>query len=359
MNQQKPSNHLNTILALFVLSIGVMVWLFMPFISALFVAVLISAISYSPYQKLQLKFSPRQSALIMTLVITIIIIFPISYLLIIGGLEISILINKINQSFELGQVERIIHTKITDLNIPESIKSTLLASLENNLSSTLISIKNFSITMLKSIASLSSDFFLFLLVMLFSLYHLYIDGRFVLSKLKIISPLPPLLTNQFIGQFTTLSVGLVGSVVMIAIIQGFAFSICMMIVGLPALYFGIAMALASFIPIVGGLVVWLPLSFYLYATGDNVGALIVMFFGVFIVGFIIDNIVRPIVTKRLFAKSEECATLGHSLITVLSTLAGIMHFGVLGLVFGPMIAAIAISVFNTYIIYLSPTRKNA
>ncbi|HAE70902.1 MAG TPA: AI-2E family transporter, partial [Gammaproteobacteria bacterium] len=48
--------------------------------------------------------------------------------------------------------------------------------------------------------------------------------------------------------------------------------------------------------------------------------------------------------------SDQSSALDHTLITVLSTLAGIMQFGILGLFIGPIIAAMAISIFDIYAI---------
>ena len=46
--------------------------------------------------------------------------------------------------------------------------------------------------------------------------------------------------------------------------------------------------------------------------------------------------------------SEGLAVANHTLITVLSTFAGLIHFGVIGLFFGPVLAAMAITIFDVY-----------
>ena len=123
-----------------------------------------------------------------------------------------------------------------------------------------------------------------------------------------------------------------------------------MIVGLPALYFGIAMALASFIPVLGGLIIWLPLSVYLYAQGQTTDALVIVLFGAVFIGTIIDNFARPLIIQKFTKTSDQSSALDYTLITVLSTLAGIIQFGILGLFIGPIIAAMAISIFDVYAI---------
>ena len=335
-------------LSLLILAIGGLIWLFSPFIPALFLSLMIAIATFSYYQKLQIRFSSNISALLSTLLITIILILPLSYILLVSTLEISTLIQTLDSQFDYQQVSQISKQTIAGLPLPNSIITSLSSALNNNLESLLITVKDFSIVVLKSIVSLSSYFIFFLIIVIFSLYYFYLDGEKIIKRMKDLSPLENHLDDILLGEFSNLSVTLVGSVFLIALLQGVIFSIASMIVGLPVLYFGIAMALASFVPLLGGLIIWVPLSLYLYSQGQTVDALIIVFFGAFIIGFIIDNLVRPIIIKLLSRRSNQSSTLDHTLITVLSTLAGIIQFGILGLLIGPIIAAMAISIFDVY-----------
>ena len=337
-------------LSLLILAIGGLIWLFTPFIPALFLALLIAISTFGQYHKFQQKLSDTNSALVMTLLVTVILILPLSYILLISGLEISALIQNINTNFTNEQSNQIVHQTIAGLPLSDSLKITLNSVISNNLEEFLISIKDFSVVILKSIVSLSSHFIFFLLVTIFSLYYFYIDGKGTIKRLKDLSPLENHLDDILFNQFSSLSITLVGSVFTIALLQGAVFSIGVMIIGLPVLYFGIAMALASFIPVLGGLIIWLPLSLYLYAQGQTTDALIIIFFGAVIIGTIIDHFVRPVLIKKFSKSSDQSSALDHTLITVLSTLAGIMQFGILGLFIGPIIAAMAISIFDVYAI---------
>ena len=335
-------------LSLLILAIGGLIWLFSPFIPALFLSLMIAIATFSYYQKLQIRFSSNISALLSTLLITIILILPLSYILLVSTLEISTLIQTLDSQFDYQQVSQISKQTIAGLPLPNSIITSLSSALNNNLESLLITVKDFSIVVLKSIVSLSSYFIFFLIIVIFSLYYFYLDGEKIIKRMKDLSPLENHLDDILLGEFSNLSVTLVGSVFLIALLQGVIFSIASMIVGLPVLYFGIAMALASFVPLLGGLIIWVPLSLYLYSQGQTVDALIIVFFGAFIIGFIIDNLVRPMIIKLLSRQSNQSSTLDHTLITVLSTLAGIIQFGILGLLIGPIIAAMAISIFDVY-----------
>jgi len=349
MKNQAPYEH-GFMLSLLLLALGGLIWLLMPFIPALFLALLIAIATFSQYSQLKNRLSANNAALVMTLLVTTILILPLSYILLISGLEISTLIQTINTDFSLEKSRQLLEKTILGLPFSESLKVTLSTAANNNLEGLLISIKDFSVVILSSILSLSSNFILFLVISIFALYYFYIDGKNTIKRLKDLSPLENHLDDILLKQFSSLSITLVGSVFSIALLQGILFAIAVTIIDLPGLYFGIAMALASFIPVLGGLIIWLPLSIYLYAQGQTTEALIIVVFGAVFIGIIVDHFVRPLIIQKFTQNSHQSSALDHTLITVLSTLAGIIQFGVLGLFIGPIIAAMAISIFDVYAI---------
>ena len=344
------------ILILLLLSTLAILWLFTPFLPSLFMSLLICIATYSSFTSLSQKYSPKQSSLIMTLVVTIVLIIPLSYVMLVSGIEVSSLINKIQNDFQIDDISRILDQTIIGLPLSDSMREFLDSSLRNNIEGLAIMYKDFSIMILKSIAALSSKFIFFVIIIIFSLYYFYVDGSSLVSKLKGISPLDSKINNLLFNQFSGLSVTLVGSVFLISIIQGVVFSIGVMMIGFPVLFFGVAMALAGFIPILGGLFVWLPLSLYLFAIGETTSALIIVIFGALLAGGLIDNFLRPIIIQKLSAAMNHKSALNHTLITVLSTLAGIIQLGILGLFIGPIIAAMTITIFEIYRVQFSSSK---
>jgi len=289
----------------------------------------------------------------MTLLVTTLLILPLGYILLISGIEITALINKLQSDFQMGEISRITDEIIMGLPLSDSIREFLDSSLRNNLEAIAIAIKDFSIVILKSITTLSSQFIFFVIITIFSLYYFYVDGPSFVEKIKKISPLDKKIDDLLLKQFSGLSLTLVGSVFLVSLIQGVVFAIGIIIIGLPVLFFGVAMALASFIPVLGGILVWLPLSIYLFAIGESVSALVIIFFGAILAGTLIDNFLRPIIIIKLSSSMNHKSALNHTLITVLSTLAGIIKFGILGLFIGPIIAAMSITIFEIYRIQFS------
>ena len=348
MTESVNNRHGNgLVLILLALSILAIVWLFTPFIAYLFLSLLICISTFSSFDKLAQKQSKNRAALMMTLLVTVLLILPLGYILLVSGIETTALINRLQSDFQLNEISRITDEIIMGLPLSDSIREFLDSSLRNNLESIAIAIKDFSIVILKSITKLSSQFVFFVIITIFSLYYFYIDGPSFIEKIRKVSPLDNKINDLLLNQFSGLSLTLVGSVFLVALTQGIAFAIGAMIVGLPALFFGVAMALASFIPVLGGVLVWLPISIYLFAIGEPTSAIIIIF-GAIIAGTIIDNFLRPVIIMRLSSSMKHQSPLNHTLITVLSTLAGIIKFGILGLFIGPIIAAMSITIFDIY-----------
>ena len=350
MTQNTKNSHGNgLVLILLALSILALVWLFTPFIAYLFLSLLICISTYSSFIKISDKYSKNLAAIIMTILVTVLLILPLGYILFFSGIEITNLINKLQSDYQVSEIRRIKDQIILGLPISDSIREFLEWCLSsNNFESIAFAIKDFSIVILKSITTLSSQFIFFVIITIFSLYYFYIDGPSFIDKVRKVSPLDNKINDLLFNQFSALSLTLVGSVFLVALTQGIAFAIGVMIVGLPALFFGVAMALASFIPILGGLLVWFPLSIYLFAIGEPTNAIIIIIFGAVISGTLIDNFLRPIIIMRLSSSMNHQSALNNTLITVLSTLAGIIKFGILGLFIGPIIAAMSITIFDIY-----------
>ena len=209
-----------------------------------------------------------------------------------------------------------------------------------------------TVFLLEGIVGTTSSFIALIGLSVFALFFFYRDGHVIAKHIALLSPLENRYDRMIMQRFASLSSVLTLSVVGIAILQGVSFAVVAWALGLPGLFIGMAIAVTSFIPIVGAALVWIPVTLYVLVQGDYVSALVLVFWGVVITGFVIDNIVRPIMiaklTQTLGQAGEGLSVANHTLLTVLSTFAGLIHFGVIGLFFGPVIAAMAITILDVY-----------
>jgi len=342
------------ILIIMILAVTILAWLFSPFLPSIFLAILISVSTFSILKSLRMKFSILFSSILLTLGITFILLMPLGYLLILTGIEGARLTQEINQNFDIEQIHQLVQSIKASEHLPLVIKDNLFGALNFKIETFIFAIKDASIYILNSIITLSGNFILFTILTIFFCFYFYLDGENFIKKIKDLIPLRSEFKDLLFNEFTNLSVTLLGSVLFIAIIQGLVFAVAAFIVDLPILYFGLAMAFASFIPVLGGMVIWAPLTAYFLFKGNYQEALIIFIFGAVIIGLIIDYFLRPLLIN--FLKKDDLGSgLSHTLLTVLSTLAGVIQFGVLGLIFGPLIAALAITIFDIYKLNFKPS----
>ena len=99
------------------------------------------------------------------------------------------------------------------------------------------------------------------------------------------------------------------------------------------------MGVLSVIPAVGAALVWIPGVIYLFVTGDYAWGIALAIWCALIVGTV-DNILRP----RLVGKDTKMS----DLLILLSTLGGIVLFGVVGFIIGPIVAALFVTIWDIY-----------
>jgi len=123
-----------------------------------------------------------------------------------------------------------------------------------------------------------------------------------------------------------------------AVTQGFVGGFGLWLAGFPGLFWGTVMAFASLIPFVGTTLVWAPAALFLLVTGQWGWAIFMVLWGIIVVGSI-DNFLRP-----LFMQGASMSTV----VIFFSLLGGLQLFGLIGLIYGPLIAAIALVLFKLY-----------
>ena len=102
---------------------------------------------------------------------------------------------------------------------------------------------------------------------------------------------------------------------------------------------GVLMAFLSLLPAVGAGLIWLPVAIYFIATGGVWQGVILIAYGVFVIG-LVDNVLRPILVGK--------DTKMPDYVVLISTLGGMALFGLTGFVIGPVIAALFIATWDLF-----------
>lgn len=177
-------------------------------------------------------------------------------------------------------------------------------------------------------------------LMVFVTFYLFMDGREMAARIMSLSPLP-VETNQRILEdiLRTLRATLRGSVVL-ALINGTASGLGFWVFGVPnALFWGTVMVFASVVPIVGTGLVWVPAGVYLLLMG-HLGAGVGVMVWCLVVSLACDNWLRP----QLIGGQAHL----HPLLTFFAVLGGLSLFGLVGLILGPLVLALLLSLTEVY-----------
>ena len=183
------------------------------------------------------------------------------------------------------------------------------------------------------------DFIVNLCIVLYLLFFLLRDGDHLSRRIREAMPLYAEQQRDLLSRFTTVIRATVKGNVVVAIVQGALGGVIFWFLDLRApVLWAVLMAILSLLPAVGSALIWLPVAIYFLVTGALWQGVILIAFGVLVIG-LVDNILRPILVGK--------DTKMPDYVVLISTLGGIAIFGLNGFVIGPVIAAMFIAVWDT------------
>lgn len=168
-----------------------------------------------------------------------------------------------------------------------------------------------------------------LLLMYFLLYFMLVDNERFENTLIKYAPLRAQNAQRFAEKMRNITYANVVGQGLIAIVQGSLLSLSFFLLGYPdPIFWGLITAFISFVPILGPPIIFVPAALLQITNGNNFAGWTMLGFG-FIVIINIDNVLRFMIAKKVGNI--------HPIITVIGVIIGIPMFGILGLVFGPLL----------------------
>lgn len=177
-------------------------------------------------------------------------------------------------------------------------------------------------------------------ILLYAMFFFIRDGEKLINIILYYLPLEDGPERMLLDHFSSVSRATLKGTFLIGLIQGTLAALGFAMAGINAVVFwGLIMTVLSIIPLIGTSLVWIPAVIYLVLSGHPVKAVILGLYCALVVGSI-DNILRPILVGK--------DTKMHELFILLGTLGGIALFGIWGVLIGPVIAALFVSIWNLY-----------
>ncbi|RYD37989.1 MAG: AI-2E family transporter [Verrucomicrobiaceae bacterium] len=158
------------------------------------------------------------------------------------------------------------------------------------------------------------------------------DRRAAFQALRVLSPLSETEMDRLLNRVGDTIHATIYGTLAVAVIQGILGGLAFWALGLPApLLWGVVMSVLAIIPVLGTFVIWIPTACFLALEGNWGKALLLVAWGMLVIGTI-DNLLRPIlVGKRLKL---------HTVLAFLSVIGGLAVFGGAGLILGPVVLTI-------------------
>jgi predicted PurR-regulated permease PerM len=176
--------------------------------------------------------------------------------------------------------------------------------------------------------------------MLYAMFFFLVGGPRILRLILYYLPLEPEQENRMVERFVSVARATLKGSLVIGVIQGALAGVAFAVVGVPSpAFWGTVMAVLSIIPGVGTALVWIPACIWLIAIGRLGAAIGLATWCVIVVGTV-DNFLRPLLIGRDTKMSD--------LLVLLGTLGGLIVFGAIGFIIGPIIAALFVTVWDIY-----------
>ncbi|MEE4607337.1 MAG: AI-2E family transporter [Desulfobacteraceae bacterium] len=343
--QRHTVNNLVLMILVFLIS-ALFLSMIRQFLMAILLAGIFSAMARPVYQRLNQLFGHRPAlASAATLVLLVLLVLiPLGGLLgIVTAQAIKVgqsatpwVQQQINEPAGLWELLRHLpfHDQLADLLLP--YRETIL----RKAGELVASLSRFLIGSLGSATVVTVNILFMLFVLLYTMFFFLIDGERLLGKILYYLPLEDKDERRMLDKFTSVTRATLKGTAVIGVIQGTSAGAAFAVVGIPsAVFWGTVMAVLSFIPGIGSALVWVPATLILIASGDWGRGLALGAWCAVVVGSV-DNFLRP----QLVGKDTQM----HELMILFSTLGGIAMFGVLGVIIGPIIAALFVKVWEIY-----------
>lgn len=207
-----------------------------------------------------------------------------------------------------------------------------------------------AIAFLPGILNSTANLLTNLIIMLFFLYYMLYHGREMEKTLFRIIPLKDSNTSLLAAETKKIVKANALGIPLISIIQGVTATAGYFIFGVDewALW-GFLTGVFAFFPVVGTMIVWVPLVIYSYVSGHTVMATGLLLYSTLVTGNV-DYIARITIMRKLGDV--------HPVITVLGVIVGLGLFGFIGLVFGPLLVNYIIVIFKIYMNEFADTQAD-
>ncbi|MFT7823723.1 MAG: AI-2E family transporter [Sulfurimonas sp.] len=333
------SNKSLTITILFILSLIGAYSIYKPFLLSIVVATLLTMATYNFTKKLNTQIGSRNiSTAVATLSLVLIIFAPIIYLATVGvgyaaQLDISVVNDMTStiRKYELPYFNEWFDNALSDEKIAGYLQT--------------------STTYLTAAGSVGLGFVKNMVLVLVFYFIINIYGDRFFELIRALLPVSRMRSSKMIHEVSSTMEVVFYSIIVTAIFEGLLFGMMMRYFDFNGLLFGVIYGFASLIPLIGGAVVWLPVSLYAWNKLDVQSAIFIASYSIIIISIVADTFIKPIIIKVIKEDLLKSTIEINEIVIFFSILAGMSTYGFWGMILGPAITSFLIAITKVYIDY--------
>ncbi len=315
-----------------------------PFLVDVFMSIVLTILFKKPFVYLTRKFkgNKMKASTITIILVVFIIIIPLSF--------IGIMMTKeVGQGYDLiknnwidikGYIEQIPQRLSSNPHFKSLIDNIDWEKIADNANKTIGIIAQFMLGLVQQTFINVGLMFVHFFIVLFLMYYLLIDGHLLAERIQYLIPLKDSDEIELYAKLEKVANAIVFNTLMIGFIEGAYGGILFAILGVPSPFFwGMMMTFLSIIPVVGANSILVPMAVYQILTGNIATGVIIIIIGA---GAIVinQNIIRP----RLDGNKSGM----HPAIMFLSSMGGLILFGVIGFIAGPLITGLFLVMWDLF-----------
>ncbi len=328
---------------LFATSLYWMYLLYAPFLLGIIIAALL-AISTSNIQNFFEKIlkSKFLAALSSSILLAVLFFVPLGYFLVTLSIQLNSVDPEVFRNIEITIKDFLADPPEYFLFLKPYIDSTIQDISINSIASYIFSITG-------SIGSLSAAYLKnAFLVIIFYFFAQY-SGGFIVDLLKRVVQMSVDEASLLAKELSSVMSVVFYSIIINAMFQGILFGIAISYMGYNGLLFGIMYGFASLIPVVGGVLMWLPFTLYEFSMGESSNAIFIALYTVVVISIVADTFIKPLIIKELNIRllKEDDAKM-NELIIFFAIIAGLSTFGFWGMILGPAITAFFLTILKLF-----------
>jgi predicted PurR-regulated permease PerM len=328
---------------LFVIALYWMYLLYAPFLMVMTIAALLAISTASLQEYLtELFHSKLAAAFVSSLLLAALFFAPLGYFL----ANLTIKLNHLDPG-TLLHVEEYIKNWIA--NPPEYLQFVKSYFEDSIKEIDVNTITSFLLSVATKIGAFSAGFvknaFLVIIFYFFAQYY----GSAIVTFLKRIVQMSVEDSTLLIRELSSVMSVVFYSIIATAMLEGALFGIAISFMGFNGLLFGIMYGFASLIPVVGGVIMWLPFMIYEFSIGQSANAIFIALYSIIVISVIADTFIKPLIIKEINRKLlKEDDTKLNELVIFFAIIAGLTTFGFWGMILGPAITAFFLTILKLF-----------